>query len=131
MDVASDGEEALWFAGTSPYDAVILDVMLPGMDGFEVCRKLRAAGCWAGVIMLSARGEVNDRVRGLDAGADDYLTKPFSFAELSARVRAQMRRGTNPRPVVLAAGDLRVDPVGHRAWRGDEELQLSPKRLSG
>lgn len=130
VDVAADGEEGVWLATASPYDAVVLDVMLPGIDGFEVCRRLRESGCWAGVLMLTARDEVSDRVRGLDVGADDYLLKPFSFAELSARVRALIRRGTQPRPVVLEVGGLRVDPVTRRAWRDDTELDLSPKEFA-
>jgi two-component system OmpR family response regulator len=104
--------------------------MLPGLDGFEVCRELREKGCRAPVLMLTARDAIEDRVRGLDAGADDYLTKPFSFAELSARVRALLRRGASARPTVLEVGDLRLDPAGHRATRGDAELSLSPKEMA-
>jgi two-component system OmpR family response regulator len=114
VDVAGDGPEAVWRATEFSYDAVVLDVLLPGLDGFEVCRRLRAGGCWVPVVMLTARRDVADRVRGLDAGADDYLAKPFSFAELCARLRALFRRGAPERPQVLAAGDLRLDPAGRR-----------------
>src|ERR687887_2410727 len=103
-DVAIKGEDALWMAGWPGYAAIVLDVMLPGMDGFETCRKLREDGIWSPVIMLTARDSVEDRVAGLDGGADDYLAKPFSFAELSARLRALVRRGQKERPAVLEAG---------------------------
>jgi two-component system OmpR family response regulator len=130
VDVAATGPDALWQAGEFGYDAVLLDLMLPGMDGVEVCRQLRAAGRWMPVLMLTARDAVEDRVRGLDAGADDYLTKPFSFAELSARVRALIRRGTVERPTELQVGDLRLDPATRRAFRGGRELCLSSKEFS-
>ena len=130
VDVAGDGPEGLWLATENRYAAVVLDVMLPGFDGFEVCRRLRAAGVWAPVLMLTARDAVGDRVRGLDAGADDYLVKPFSLLELAARLRALARRDERARPVVLAVGDLRLDPAGKRAWRGGAELRLSPKEFS-
>jgi two-component system, OmpR family, response regulator len=130
VDVAPNGTDGLWLATENDYDAVVLDVMLPGMDGFEVCRKARAAGRWAPVLLLTARDGVDDRVRGLDAGADDYLTKPFSFAELAARLRALVRRGGKERPVVLQVGDLHLDPATHRAWRGSTELSLSPKEMA-
>jgi two-component system OmpR family response regulator len=129
-DVATDGPDGLWHATENDYDAIVLDVMLPGMDGFSVCRELRAARRWAPILMLTARDAIDDRVRGLDAGADDYLAKPFSFAELSARVRALVRRGTEPRPVVIEVGDLRLDPAQRRAWRGEAELTMSPKEMS-
>ena len=122
--------DGLWMATEFPYGAIVLDVMLPGFDGFEVCRRLREAGIWTPVLMLTARDEVGDRVRGLDVGADDYLVKPFSLLELAARLRAISRRDDRPRPVVLAVGDLRLDPSSKRAWRGDTELQLSPKEFS-
>jgi two-component system OmpR family response regulator len=109
---------------------VILDVMLPGFDGFELCRKLRAAGVWTPVLMLTARDAVDDRVRGLDAGADDYLVKPFSLLELAARLRALVRRDDRARPAVLTEGDLKLDPASKRAWRSGSELQLSPKEFS-
>jgi two-component system, OmpR family, response regulator len=130
IDVTGRGEEALWMAKANPYDAILLDVMLPGADGFEICRRLREIGVWSPVLMLTARDAVDDRVSGLDAGADDYLAKPFSFEELLARIRALVRRAPAERPVVLEAGDLRVDPAAHRAWRGDTELDLSAKEFS-
>jgi len=130
VDVAFDGPDGLWLATENAYDAIVLDIMVPGLDGFEVCRRLRAADRWAPVLLLTARDAVEDRVRGLDAGADDYLTKPFSFAELAARVRALVRRRSDTRPAVLAVGDLRLDPALHRAWRGDVEVSLSPKEMA-
>jgi two-component system OmpR family response regulator len=130
VDVARDGPEGVWLATENPYGAVVLDLMLPGFDGFEVCRRLRAAGVWAPVLMLTARDEIGDRVRGLDAGADDYLVKPFSLLELAARLRALARRDDRVRPVLLTAGDLKLDPAGKRAWRGELELDLSPKEFS-
>jgi two-component system, OmpR family, response regulator len=130
VDLAGDGPEGLWLATENPYAAIVLDVMLPGFDGFELCRKLRAAGIWVPVLMLTARDAVNDRVRGLDAGADDYMVKPFSLLELAARLRALVRRDDRVRPVLLAEGDLKLDPASKRAWRGGAELQLSPKEFS-
>jgi len=130
VDVARSGEESLWMAAAVPYDAVILDVMLPGIDGFEACRRLREGGVWAPVLLLTARDAVEDRVAGLDGGADDYLVKPFSFAELSARLRALVRRGRPERPAVLSTGELRLDPATRRAWRGEHELALSAKELA-
>jgi two-component system, OmpR family, response regulator len=130
VDVAGDGTNGLWLATENDYDAVVLDVMLPDLPGFEVCRRARAAGRWAPVLLLTARDAVEDRVRGLDAGADDYLTKPFSFAELAARVRALVRRGTGVRPATLEVGDLRLDPATHKAWRGETEVALSPKEMA-
>jgi two-component system, OmpR family, response regulator len=130
VDLAATGEEALWMAASSSYDAVVLDVMLPGIDGFETCRRLRAATVWAPILMLTARHDVDDRVRGLDSGADDYLTKPFSFRELLARLRALARRGARERPAVLAADGLRLDPAARRAWRDGDELALSVKEFA-
>ncbi|TAM84320.1 MAG: response regulator transcription factor [Jatrophihabitans sp.] len=130
VDVAGDGTDALWHASEIDYDAMVLDVMLPGLDGFEVCRRLRAAGRWLPVLMLTARSDVRDRVAGLDSGADDYLPKPFSFDELSARLRALLRRGAPERPAVLTAGDLGLDPATRRAWRGDTALELSAKEFA-
>jgi two-component system OmpR family response regulator len=130
VDVARKGEDALWMAGATPYDAVVLDVMLPGIDGFETCRRLREDGVWSPVLLLTARDAVEDRVAGLDGGADDYLTKPFSFAELSARLRALARRGQRERPAVLEVGDLRLDPAAREAWRGDERIELSAKEFA-
>jgi two-component system, OmpR family, response regulator len=129
-DVAGRGEDALWMAGATPFDAVVLDLMLPGIDGFEVCRRLRGDGVWAPILMLTARDAVEDRVRGLDEGADDYLVKPFSLAELSARLRALARRGPVERPAVLEVGSLRLDPAAQRVWRGGTEIALSPKELA-
>ncbi len=130
VDVAHDGTDGLWLASENDYDVVVLDVLLPGLDGLEVCRRLRTADRWAPVLLLTARDEIPDRVRGLDAGADDYLTKPFSFAELAARVRALVRRPGAARPAVLEVDDLRVDPATHRAWRGEQEIALSPKEMA-
>jgi two-component system OmpR family response regulator len=127
--VLGRGEDALWMAKAAPYDAILLDVMLPEVDGFEVCRRLRTSGVWSPVLMLTARDAVEDRVVGLDAGADDYLAKPFSFEELLARVRALIRRAPGERPVVLEAGGLRLDQSSRRAWRDDTELDLSPKEF--
>jgi two-component system OmpR family response regulator len=129
-DVAIKGEDALWMAGATTYDAIVLDVMLPGIDGFDVCRKLRQDGVWAPVLMLTARDSVDDRVQGLDTGADDYLTKPFSFAELSARLRALARRGPIEHPTVLQAGDLELDPKSMRARRGTQDISLSAKEYA-
>jgi two-component system OmpR family response regulator len=129
-DVAAKGEDALWLAEAHPYDAVVLDVMLPGLNGFDTCRRLREAGVWTPVLMLTARDAVEDRVAGLDAGADDYLAKPFSLAELLARLRALARRGSVERPSELTVGELRLDPAARRVWRGDTEVALSPKEFS-
>ena len=129
-DVAADGEDALWMAMATSYDAILLDVMLPGADGFEICRRLRKEGVWSPVLMLTARDAIDDRVTGLDAGADDYLPKPFAFDELMARVRALVRRPPLERPTVLEVGDLRLDPALHRVWRGEAELQLSAKEFA-
>jgi two-component system, OmpR family, response regulator len=129
-DVAGTGDEAIWMAQAVEYDAIVLDVMLPGRDGFEVCRQLRRDGVWSPVLMLTARDAVEDRVAGLDAGADDYLRKPFSFSELLARLRALVRRGATERPTVVEVGDLRLDPAARRVWRGDTEIQLSTKEFA-
>jgi two-component system OmpR family response regulator len=129
-DVAIRGEDALWMAGSTQYDAIVLDVMLPGIDGFETCRRLRADGVWAPVVLLTARDGVEDRVAGLDGGADDYLTKPFSFAELLARLRALARRGAVQRPPVLEVDGLRLDPATRQAWRADAEIFLSAKEFA-
>jgi two-component system OmpR family response regulator len=130
VDLCKTGEDALWRAGSRAYDGVVLDIGLPGIDGFETCRRLRADGVWAPVLMLTARDAVADRVEGLDVGADDYLVKPFSLAELAARLRALARRGAVQRPAVLTAGDLRLDPARREAWRGDRELSLSAKEYA-
>jgi two-component system, OmpR family, response regulator len=126
-DVAHDGELAIVMARATEYDVILLDVMLPGIDGFEVCRRLREAGVWSPALMLTARDAVEDRIAGLDAGADDYLLKPFSFGELLARMRALTRRGPIEKPPVLEVGNLRVDPRSHQVWRGDAEIPLSVK----
>src|ERR687888_470717 len=123
-DVATSGEDALWMAGSTEYGAIVLDVMLPGIDGFETCRRLRADGVWAPVLMLTARDAVEDRIAGLDGGADDYLVKPFAFPELLARLRALARRAPGERPAVLTVGDLRLDPAAYRVWRGEQEIEL-------
>jgi two-component system OmpR family response regulator len=130
VDVARSGSEAVWAGTENPYDAIVLDVMLPDLDGFEVCRQLRAGDRWAPVIMLTARDRVADRVAGLDAGADDYLAKPFSFGELLARLRALTRRGAAPRPPVLTVGDLRLDPAARLVRRGKTEISLSPREFA-
>jgi two-component system OmpR family response regulator len=126
-DVAITGEDALWMEDATRYDAVVLDVMLPGIDGFETVRRLRADGRWVPVLMLTARGAVDDRVAGLDGGADDYLTKPFELKELTARLRALARRGPVERPAVLQVGALRLDPAGRRVWRDGREIELAEK----
>ena len=129
-DVAVRGEDALWMVGSTEFDAVVLDVRLPGIDGFETCRRLREQGVWAPIIMLTARDSVKDRVHGLDQGADDYLTKPFSLAELMARLRALARRGPVERPPELEVGDLRMNPATRQVWRGDAEIRLSAKEFA-
>ena len=130
VDLAGKGEDALWKAESTEYDAIILDLMLPGIDGFEVCRRIREAGVWSPVLMLTARDSVGDRVAGLDSGADDYLTKPFSYAELLARLRALMRRGAVVRPTELTVGSLRLDPARRLVWRGNTEIELSAKEFA-
>ena len=129
-DVVTRGEDALFRAQATEYDAIILDLMLPGLDGLEVCRRLRAAGVWAPILILTARDGVQDRVAGLDGGADDYLTKPFSYAELLARLRALVRRGPIERPTELRVGDLRLDPASRRVWRGEAQIELSAKEFA-
>jgi two-component system OmpR family response regulator len=126
-DVAVRGEDALWMVGATRYDAVVLDVMLPGIDGIETCRRLRSSGVWTPVLMLTARNQLEDRVAGLDGGADDYLAKPFELAELAARLRALVRREPIQRPTLLEVGDLRLDPASRRVWRGEQPVDLSPK----
>jgi two-component system OmpR family response regulator len=129
-DVARTGEDALWMSNAADYDAIVLDVMLPRMDGFETLRALREQGRWTPVLMLTARDAVEDRIAGLDVGADDYLTKPFSFAELLARLRAVVRRGPVERPTILEVGDLRLDPATRQAWRGTTEIELTAKEFA-
>ena len=129
-DLAERGEDAIWMAVASPYDAIVLDVMLPERDGFDVLRELRERKVWTPVLMLTARDAVADRVGALDSGADDYLTKPFSFAELLARLRAIVRRGPVDRPTTLQVDDLRLDPAARRVWRGDVEIELSTREFA-
>ncbi|MBD8870317.1 response regulator transcription factor [Nocardioides donggukensis] len=130
VEVVGSGADAVALAAAADFDVVLLDVMLPDLDGFETCRRLRARGVWAPVLMLTARTATEDRIAGLDAGADDYLGKPFSFEELLARMRALTRRVQVERPAVLTAGDLRLDPASHRVWRGQEEIALSTRELT-
>ncbi|MCU1455198.1 MAG: two-component system response regulator [Acidimicrobiales bacterium] len=129
-DVAFDGHEGLWMAKEGDYDAVVLDLMLPGMNGFRVCSELRASGNWTPVLVLTAKEGELDEAEALDSGADDFLSKPFSYVVLLARIRALLRRGRRERPVVLEAGDLRLDPAAHRCWRGTEEIALTPRQFS-
>jgi two-component system OmpR family response regulator len=126
-DVAVRGEDALWMAEATRYDAIVLDIMLPGIDGIETCRRLRAAGVWTPVLMLTARGRLADRVAGLDSGADDYLPKPFELAELMARLRALVRREPVRRPTMLEAGELRLDPATRQVWRNGDAVELPAK----
>jgi two-component system OmpR family response regulator len=130
VDVVMTGDEAVCRAGATAYDAIVLDLMLPAMDGFEVCTRLREEGVWSPILMLTARDGIDDRVQGLDAGADDYMTKPFSFSELGARLRALTRRGPVERPTVLTAGDLKLEPASRRVWRGETEIALSSKEYA-
>jgi two-component system OmpR family response regulator len=130
VDVAADGTDALWFGTENHYDAVVLDLGLPDVDGLTVLARLRAAGRWAPVLLLTARDAVRDRVRGLDLGADDYLTKPFAFPELLARLRALQRRGAGERPAVLAVDDLTLDPAGRAVHRAGVEVALTAKEYA-
>ncbi len=130
VDVALDGTDGLWMAREEPYDALVLDIMLPGVNGYRICEILREEGVWTPILMLTARDGESDEVDALDAGADDYLTKPFSHAVLVARLRALMRRGAPERPTVLEAGDLRLDPAAKRVWRGDTEVVLTARELA-
>jgi two-component system OmpR family response regulator len=130
VDVANTGEDGVWRGTSTPYDLVLLDVMLPDVDGFQVCRQLREKGMWAPVLMLTARGIIDDRVRGLDAGADDYLAKPFAFPELFARIRALLRRGAAERPAVLGVGALELDPATHEVRCDGERVELTPKEYA-
>ena len=130
VDVAPDGEEAVFQAAENEYDAVVLDVMLPGLNGFEVCRDMRSRGRWAPVLMLTARDAVEDRIHGLDVGADDYLVKPFAFGELLARLRALIRRGPHERPPILEVDDVVLDPASHRVTRAGQEVVLSGREFS-
>jgi two-component system OmpR family response regulator len=129
-DVATTGEDALWMAGATDYGAIVLDVMLPGIDGFETCRRLRADGIWSPVLMLTARDAIGDRIAGLDGGADDYLVKPFAFDELLARLRALARRTPAERPPVIEVGELRLDPAARLVWRGETQIELTPTEFA-
>jgi len=130
VDVAATGEDGLWYAGETDYDVIVLDVMLPGTDGFGVLREIRAAGRWAPVLLLTARDAIEDRVRGLDLGADDYLVKPFALAELLSRLRALMRRGARERPAVLTVGDLTLDPATRSVARDGTPVTLTAKEFA-
>src|SRR6059058_4579932 len=130
VDVAADGKDGFWRASEGRYDAIVLDIMLPGMNGFKVCSALREAGHWTPILMLTAKDGELDEAEALDTGADDYLTKPFSHIVLVARLRALLRRGAKERPVVLEAGDLRLDPVARRVFRGDTELELTAREMA-
>lgn len=130
VDVAASGEEALWRVDSDIHSVVVLDVMLPGIDGVETCKRMRAADVWTPILMLTARDTVGDRVTGLNSGADDYLAKPYSFEELLARVHALARRDSGPRPVVLAIGDLRLDPMSHQVWRGEQEIEVTTREVA-
>jgi DNA-binding response OmpR family regulator len=129
VDVALDGSDGLWMAREHPYDAIVLDIMLPRVNGYQICGTLREEGNWTPILMLTAKDGEWDEVEALDTGADDYLTKPFSHAVLVARLRALMRRGAPERPVVLESGDLRLEPAARRVWRGDVEVQLTPREF--
>jgi two-component system, OmpR family, response regulator len=130
VDVALDGTDGLWMAREHAYDAIVLDIMLPGINGYKICATLRQDGVWTPILMLTAKGGEWDEVEALDTGADDYLTKPFAYAVLVARLRALLRRGARERPAVLEAGDLKVDPAARRAWRGEVEVELTPRELA-
>lgn len=130
VDVAHDGTDGLWLARENTYDAIVLDLMLPGINGYRVCQTLREEEDWTPILMLTAKDGEWDQVEGLDTGADDYLTKPFSFPVLVARLRAVVRRGAGERPTVLEAGDLRLDPASRRVWRGETELELTAREHS-
>ncbi len=130
VDVAHDGTDGLWMARENTYDAIVLDLMLPGINGYKVCETLRAEQDWTPILMLTAKDGEWDQVEGLDTGADDYLTKPFSFPVLVARLRAVVRRGARERPTQLEAGDLRLDPAARGVWRGETELELTAREFS-
>jgi two-component system, OmpR family, response regulator len=130
VDVAHDGTDGLWLARENVYDAIVLDLMLPGINGYQVCATLRAEQDWTPILMLTAKDGEWDQVEGLDTGADDYLTKPYSFPVLVARLRAVARRGARERPTQLEAGDIRLDPAARRVWRGDTELELTAREFS-
>jgi DNA-binding response OmpR family regulator len=130
VDVVLDGNEGLWQAQACSYDAIVCDILLPGMSGYRVCGELRKAGDWTPLLMLTAKTGELDEAEALDTEADDFLSKPFSYVVLLARLRALLRRGTRERPTVLTAGDLRLDPAAHRVWRGEVQIALSPRQFS-
>jgi len=130
VDMALTGTDGEWYATENEYDAMVLDVMLPGLAGDELCARLRASGSWVPILMLTARAGAEEEARALDAGADDFLAKPFSFVVLMARIRALLRRGGGERPSVLTVGDLRLDPAEHRVWRGEQSIALTPRQFS-
>jgi two-component system, OmpR family, response regulator len=130
VDVVHNGTDGIWMARENPFDAIILDVMLPGANGYQVCRTLRNEGNWTPILILTAKDGVWDEVEGLDTGADDYLTKPFSYAVLIARLRALRRRGAQPRPTVLEVGDLRLDPATRRVWLSEEQIDLTHREFA-
>jgi DNA-binding response OmpR family regulator len=130
VDIAGDGTDGLWMAREQAYDAIVLDIMLPGMNGYAICSALRQEKNWTPILALTAKDGEWDEVEALDMGADDYLTKPFSYAVLLARLRSLLRRGANERPAVLEAGDLRVDPAARRAWRDGTEMELTTREMS-
>ncbi len=130
VDVALTGTDGEWFAEENAYDAMVLDVMVPGLAGDELCARRRRAGDWTPILMLTARSGAEQESRALDAGADDFLAKPFSFMVLTARLRALLRRGGRERPAVLQVGDLRMDPALHRVWRGEDAVGLTPRQFS-
>jgi two-component system, OmpR family, response regulator len=130
VDLAHDGNEGLWMASSNDYDAIVLDILLPGLNGYRICAELRDGGNWTPILMLTALDEDLDEAEALDTGADDYLSKPFSFVVLVARLRALLRRGAAPRPAVLQVGDLRLDPAAHRCWRAGQEVELTTKQFA-
>lgn len=130
VDVELDGDGGLWRAKETGYDSIVLDIMLPGLSGYKVCAELRDAGVWTPILMLTAKDGEFDEAEALDTGADDFLTKPFSFVVLVARIRALLRRGQQDRPTVLSSGDLRLDPALHRVWRRDVEVKLTSRQFS-
>jgi DNA-binding response OmpR family regulator len=130
VDLAHDGDEGLWMARSNDYDAIVLDILLPGLNGYRICAELREGGDWTPILMLTALDEDLDEAEALDTGADDYLSKPFSFVVLVARLRALLRRGAAPRPVVLEVGTLRLDPAAHRCWCAGQEVELTTKQFA-
>ena len=130
VDLAHDGNEGLWMARSNDYDAIVLDILLPGLNGYRICAELRDGGNWTPILMLTALDEDLDEAEALDTGADDYLSKPFSFVVLVARLRALLRRGAAPRPAVLQVGDLRLDPAAHQCWRAGQEVELTTKQFA-